>query len=92
MRELTDGVFQKAPEVFPTKRTAKKAVKAMGEVVFDLLSRGVDVKLHGIGSLKIHERTARKGRNPSTGEALEIPAKKGLKFFPSRALREKMNP
>jgi len=90
--ELTDAAAQKAPEVFPTKSSARKVLKAMGEVVFDLLSEGVDVRFPGIGSLKIHERKARKGRNPSTGETLQIPSKKGVKFLPSKALREKLNP
>lgn len=91
IRELTEAVFKKDPQIFATKKTTKQAIRAIGEVFFDLLSTGVDVKWSGLGSLKIHERKSRIGRNPVSGEALQIPAKKGIKFVPSKALREKLN-
>ena len=69
----------------------KGAIEAIGEVFFELLTNGVDVRWSGLGSLKINERKSRKGRNPLTGEVLQIPSKKGVKFVPSKALLEKLN-
>jgi DNA-binding protein HU-beta len=92
IRRLADEAFEKAPEIFPSKSTANKAIRAIGGALFDLLSSGVDVRWPGIGSLKIRERKSRRGRNPVTGEIMQIPAKKGIRFFPSKALREKLDP
>ena len=91
INKLTDALYKKNPEVFSTKRAAKLAVKSVGEVLFDFLSSGVDVKWLGLGGFKINERRSRKGHNPQTGEELQIPAKKGIKFVPSKALRDKLN-
>ena len=66
------------------------AFKSVGEVLFDYLSSGVDVKWSGLGVFKINERKLRKGRNPKTGKELYIPAKKVIKFVPSKALRDRL--
>jgi DNA-binding protein HU-beta len=89
--KLTNALYQKNPEAFPTKRAAKLAFKSMGEVLFDFLSNGVDVRWTNLGGFKINKRKQRKGHNPQTGEELQIPASKGIKFVPSRALRDKLN-
>ena len=91
INKLTDALYKKNPEEFSTKRAAKLAIKSVGEVLFDFLSSGADVKWSGLGGFKINERKPRKGHNPQTGEELQIPARKGIKFVPSRALRDKLN-
>jgi len=45
----------------------------------------------GLGSFKIQERKARRGRDPRTGRELRIPAKKAVHFRPARALEEQLN-
>jgi DNA-binding protein HU-beta len=51
------------------------------------LYRGEDAVLPGLGKLELTDRAARNGRNPATGEAMEIPAKKVVRFKPSQELR-----
>ncbi|MDY6881076.1 MAG: HU family DNA-binding protein [Desulfatiglans sp.] len=88
---LTDSLHQKSRDAFPTKRAAKSAITLVAETLFDFLSDGVDVRLSSLGSFKIKERKPRKGKNPRTGEEIDIPASKGIRFVPSKALREKLN-
>jgi len=52
------------------------------------LARGEKVTLVGFGTFQIMERKARKGRNPQTGQTIQIPARKILKSRPGKALRE----
>ncbi len=52
------------------------------------LRRDGEFALHGLGKLKLVERAARVGRNPRTGEVIEIPAKKAVKFVPAKPLEE----
>ena len=47
--------------------------------------------LRGLGSIKVKERAARKGRNPRTGEEVAVPAKRTVKLLPGKALREALN-
>lgn len=55
------------------------------------LHNGGDVPLPGLGKLKASHRAARPGRNPSTGEVIEISAKYGVKFTPAKALLDTLN-
>jgi len=71
-----------------TKRASRKAVDAMTSVISDTLARGEKVTLVGFGTFKVMERKARKGRNPQTGEEIQIPAKKVPKFKAGKNLRE----
>ena len=89
--KLTNALCQKNPEAFPTKRAAKLALKSVGQVLFDFLSNGVDVRWSNLGGFKINNRKPRKGHNPQTGEELQIPASKSIKFVPSKVLRDKLN-
>ena len=52
------------------------------------LKKGEDVTLVGFGTFKVVKRKARKGRNPSTGEAIKIKATKAPKFTPGKSLKE----
>jgi len=65
-----------------------KVLHAAGAVALAKLKAGDDVPLPGLGSLKVVKRAARMGRNPKTGAALEIPAKKAPKFTPGKALKD----
>lgn len=55
------------------------------------LEAGGDVALAGFGAFTVKQRAARTGRNPRTGEPLEIPASRTVAFKPAKALRERMN-
>ncbi|MBT3368817.1 MAG: HU family DNA-binding protein, partial [Nitrospina sp.] len=52
--------------------------------------KGDSVSLIGFGSFKVVDRAAREGRNPSTGEKIQIPASKAVKFTPSKVLKERV--
>lgn len=90
-KALIEAVLQKAPEAFETKAGAKRALDAAREALVGLLSSGHNVRWSGVGSFKIRERNPRKGRNPQTGEELQIPAKRVIAFSPAKALSQKLN-
>jgi DNA-binding protein HU-beta len=73
------------------KVTARNALEQLGQIVADQLENGNEITLPGIGKLKITERPARSGRNPSTGAAIEIAAKKVVKFVPAKVLTDAVN-
>jgi len=75
--ELIEKIAQNAGL---TKVDAKKALEATTEAIKDALVAGDKVQLIGFGTFAVAERSAREGKNPATGEKLQIPAKKVAKF------------
>lgn len=71
-----------------SKKDATKAVEAVFEAITEALQTGDKVQLVGFGNFEVRERSARKGRNPQTGEEIEIAASKVPTFKPGKALRE----
>ncbi len=73
----------------------KKDVEQLVEIIFDsivgTLNRGEKIELRGFGSFRVRERSARKGRNPKTGEPVQIPAKRVAYFKPGKDLKEIIN-
>lgn len=65
---------------------SKKALQAVIESITEELKRGGSVQLIGFGTFSVDERAAREGRNPATGEKMQIPAKKVAKWKPSKGL------
>lgn len=70
------------------KAQAKKALEAFIKSVGGSLKSGKSVVLTGFGTFTCMKRKARRGVNPSTGQKMQIPAKKVAKFKPGKALRE----
>ena len=70
------------------KKEATKAVDAVFEAISTALQNGEKVQLVGFGNFEIRERSARKGRNPQTGDEIEIPASKIPAFKPGKALKD----
>lgn len=70
------------------KKDVGNVVDATLEAIKEALSNGDNVSLIGFGNFEVRERSARKGRNPQTGEALDIPATKTPAFKPSKQLKE----
>lgn len=85
--ELVDAIASKTSM---TKADAKKALDAFLEVTSDSLKKGEKVTLIGFGTFSVTERAERTGRNPITGAALTVPAKKVVKFKPGSDLSEKV--
>ena len=59
-----------------SKKDAEKALKAFTDVVEEELKKGEKIQLVGFGTFEVSERAAREGRNPQTGETMEIKASK----------------
>ena len=86
--ELTTFVSESADI---TKKLAGDVIKAAIEGITVALEKGDSISLIGFGSFKVVERAAREGRNPSTGEKMQIPASKAVKFTPGANLKERVN-
>lgn len=71
-----------------TKKDSERAVNAVIAAIEDALKQGEKVSLVGFGTFEVRSRQARMGRNPQTGEAIQIPASKVPAFRPGKALRE----
>lgn len=70
---------------------AKEVYETFMNVIAESLQDDEEVVLHGIGKLVTENREARKGRNPKTGEAIKIPAKRVAKFKASQTLKTSLN-
>ena len=81
-------ISQVARSVGSTQLAAEKVINAMFESITTSLQKGDDVRLFGFGSFAVKSRKATTGRNPRTGVALQIPAKRVVKFSPVAALKE----
>ena len=74
-----------------TKKDAEGAVKAFTDTVAEQLKAGDKIQLVGFGTFEVTERAARTGKNPQTGEAINIPASKAPKFKAGKALKDMVN-
>ena len=71
-----------------TKKAATLAVEAVFESITGALAKGDKVQLIGFGNFEVRERAARKGRNPQTGEEIDIAASKVPAFKPGKGLKD----
>ena len=74
-----------------SKKDAEKALKAFTDVVAEELKKGEQIQLVGFGTFEVSERAAREGRNPQTGETMQIRASKSPKFTAGKALKDALN-
>ena len=74
-----------------TKAQAEKAMDGLLEAIKEGLKDGGKVMFTGFGTFSLAAREARKGRNPRTGEVIDIPAYKAVKFTPSEGLKKEFN-
>jgi DNA-binding protein HU-beta len=72
------------------KRVAKDVYNGMVGMIQAALKKGYRIPLPGLGKIQVRESKARMGRNPATGEAIRIPAKKRVRLTPNKALKEKV--
>ena len=71
-----------------SKKEAADLVDLVFKIIKDTLSRGEKVKISGFGNFSIRDKANRVGRNPQTGEAMQISARRVLTFKPSQILKE----
>jgi DNA-binding protein HU-beta len=84
----TDLIAKVAEATEMTKKDSTKVVDATLDAIAEALKNGEKVQLLGFGTFVVRERAARKGRNPQTGEEIDIPATKVPAFKPSKQLKE----
>ena len=72
------------------KATTAQALGALSESIVESLQKGEKVSWSGLGTFAVSERAARTGRNPQTGEAVQIAASKGVKFKAAKAFKDSL--
>lgn len=87
----TELIQQVSEKTNLSKKDAGKVVDACFETIMKALASGDKVQISGFGNFEIRERAARKGRNPQTGEEIEIAASKVPAFKPGKAFKEWLN-
>lgn len=87
----TDLVSNIAEKTEFTKKDAEKALNAVLATIEEALAKGDKVQLVGFGTFEVRERAARTGRNPQTGEDIQIAAAKVPAFKPGKALKDAVN-
>lgn len=87
----TELVAAMAEQTNLSKKDVEAALKAFIDVVAEELKKGEKVQLVGFGTFEVSERAAREGRNPQTGETMQIKASKTPKFKAGKALKDMMN-
>lgn len=85
--ELVDAI---ATRTGSSKVAAQEHLDAVLETISDAIGKGDTVQLVGFGSFGVGNRAARKGRNPKTGEEIEIKASRTPKFTAGKALKERV--
>lgn len=86
-----DLVERVANEADITKKDAEHLVEIVFDSIVDSLNSGEKIELRGFGSFRVRERNSRKGRNPKTGVAVDIPAKRVAYFKPGKDLKDLIN-
>ena len=86
-----DLVEQVANVAEMTKKDAEQLVEIIFDSIIGALNSGEKIELRGFGSFRVRQREARKGRNPKTGTAVSIPAKRVAYFKPGKELKEVIN-
>ncbi|MFT6590190.1 MAG: integration host factor subunit alpha [Rhodoferax sp.] len=87
--QLAELLFDK---VGLSKRESKDTIDAFFELISDRLVEGDDVKISSFGNFQIRTKAPRPGRNPRTGEAIPIKARRVVTFHASLKLKEQLQP
>ena len=87
--ELVQIVAARNPHLY--HRDVENIVNAVLDEITDALAAGTRVELRGFGAFSTRQRDARTGRNPRTGEAVDVDAKRVPYFKPGKEMRERLN-
>jgi DNA-binding protein HU-beta len=88
---VTDMADQIAAEHSMTKTMAREVVQEIFALVVDAAARGEEVSVPGFGKFKLTSRPAREGRNPATGEKIQIAASRKLSFTAAKSVKDRLN-
>ena len=86
--EIVQNVYNKLGF---SKRDSARIVESVFDIMKDTLAQGEKIKISGFGNFIVSEKRSRKGRNPQTGETIEISRRKVLTFKASQVLRNALN-
>lgn len=87
--ELIERITERHPEL--SSRDIELAVKTILDTMSQALSQGDRIEIRGFGSFSLHFRNPRVGRNPKTGESVNLKGKYVPHFKPGKELREQVN-
>jgi integration host factor subunit beta len=87
--ELAARIAAENPHL--TQRDAERVVRTIFETITQNLVEGGRVELRGFGTLSVRRRDARKGRNPRTGEPVDVEAKGAVYFRPGKEMKHRLN-
>lgn len=82
-----DLINKIAKEMSISKQEAETGVNLFFQTIKEAIMNGEEIELRGFGSFRFRQRGARSGRNPRTGEPVQVPPKKVLYFKPSKLLK-----
>lgn len=86
-----DLINKIAKEMNISKQEAEVGVNLFFQTLKEAILRGEEIELRGFGSFRFRQREARSGRNPRTGEPVQVPPKKVLYFKPSKLIKNLTN-
>jgi integration host factor subunit alpha len=86
--DIVSSVYEK---VGFSKKEAMRVVATIFDILKEALERGEKVKISGFGNFMVRKKRARRGRNPQTGDDIEISSRKILTFKPSQVLKNELN-
>jgi DNA-binding protein HU-beta len=86
---MMKGIFEQLAETYQLpKKLGQDFLAGMVETITNHLKQGDRIRINGLGTLEVRKREARTGRNPATGEALQIAASRKVAFRPAKELKE----
>jgi len=86
-----DLINKLAKEMNISRQEAETGVNLFFQTIKEAIMRGEEIELRGFGSFRFRQRGARSGRNPRTGDPVNVPPKKVLYFKPSKLLKNMIN-
>jgi len=86
--DIVEALYEK---VGFSKKEAADLVEMVFDTLKDTLAKGQKIKISGFGNFVVREKRSRVGRNPQTGQSIEISARRVLTFRPSQVLRTEVN-
>lgn len=86
--DIIEAIYEK---IGYSKKEASDLVELIFETLKETLAKGDKIKISGFGNFVVRDKRARVGRNPQTGESIEISARRVLTFKPSQVLRAEVN-
>jgi integration host factor subunit alpha len=87
--DIVETIYEKVG--FSRKESAE-IVDLVFDMIKETLEKGDKIKISGFGNFVVREKRPRKGRNPQTGDEIQISARRVLTFKPSQVLRKALNP